>query len=109
MKSTAKRCLEFSGLFEAELLVRLMLKNWNHPLAQNEEFADALLEGTAEALQASVRGEQLLDGIPPTSMNFVSAAWYVEHSALEMDPNAYGMVEERTAWLSAIRHSLPSC
>ena len=48
-----KRCLSICPLFEAELLVRLMLINWEHPLAQDESFRQGLLESATELLIAA--------------------------------------------------------
>ena len=59
MKSIAQKSLEITSLFEAELLVRLMLRNWKHPIADDEEFANDLLEGASDAL----RGAPLFEGL----------------------------------------------
>jgi hypothetical protein len=71
LKSVAEKCLEMTSLFEAELLVRLMLRNWGHPFAENEEFAEGLLEDASEALRYALRGEMLIEGVPPASLNLV--------------------------------------
>ena len=42
--STAKRCLAICPLFEAELLVELMLIKWGHPFAGEESFCQGLVE-----------------------------------------------------------------
>jgi hypothetical protein len=105
--SVAKKCLAFSGLFEAELLIELMLRYWAHPLAANEDFRTGLLEGAAEALRASVVGQQLMEDIPPKQMNFVAAVWYAEWSTLSngaQDPKG-----KRKLWLNKIRRAIPSC
>jgi len=68
--SIAELAFEMTGTFEAELLVELMLREWKHPLAGSEEFRTNLLESAAEALRASIAGEQLIDAIPPEK-----AAW----------------------------------
>lgn len=46
-RSIAKACLQMTGLFEAELLTELMLRFWNHPLAEDEDFRSSLLEAAA--------------------------------------------------------------
>jgi hypothetical protein len=105
--SVAKKCLAFTGLFEAEILIELMLRYWAHPLAANANFRNDLLEGTAEALRASVAGQFLIEGLPPKHMNFVAATWYVEWSALASgakDPRG-----KRKTWLKKIRRAIPSC
>jgi hypothetical protein len=105
--SVAKKCLAFSGLFEAELLIELMLRYWSHPLAADEEFRNELLEGAAHVLRSCVGGHQALEDIPAKQMNFVAAVWYVEWRSLNDgadDPN-----RRRRKWLEQLRQSLPSC
>jgi hypothetical protein len=105
--SLAKKCLAFSGLFEAELLIELMVRYWAHPLAADREFRNELLEGAGNVLRSSVAGEQVMEDIPAKQMNFVAAVWYVEWSALSdgrEDPNGL-----RRAWLENVRQSVPSC
>jgi len=105
--SVAKKCLAFSGLFEAELLIELMLRYWQHPLAADNEFRNALLEGTAEVLRAAVAGQQVMADIPPKHMNFVAAVWYAEWNSLNLgaeDPRS-----RRRKWLNRVRKAIPSC
>jgi hypothetical protein len=105
--SVAKKCLTFSGLFEAELLLELMLRYWAHPLAADEEFRNELLEGTAALLRSCSRGQQIMKDIPAMEMNFVAAVWYVEWNTINggvEDPQG-----QRGAWLDKVRHALPSC
>ena len=109
MKSIAGKCLEITSLFEAELLVWLMLRNWGHPLADDKDFVNGLLEDASSALREASQGKQLIEGVPPASLNFVAAVWYAEHCAVELpgaDPTTLG---QRKAWLSAVRRALPSC
>jgi hypothetical protein len=99
--------LAFSGLFEAELLIELMLRYWNHPLAADAEFRNHLLESAAEVLRASIAGQQFMEDLPPKHMNFVAAVWYVEWSALHN-----GEVErkvQRRKWLDKVHKAVPSC
>jgi hypothetical protein len=105
--SIAKKCLAFSGLFEAELLTELMLRHWNHPLAADRHFRNQLLEGAANVLRASLQGERLFEDIPPQKMNFVAAVWYVEWNTL--NSGAAGPSVKREAWLQAIKKAIPSC
>jgi hypothetical protein len=109
MKSVAKKCLEMTSLFEAELLVRLMLHEWKHPFAQDEEFANGLLESASEALRSAVQGDQLIEDIPPKSLNFVAAVWYAEQCAVDHEAGDAKSSEERIRWLMAVRRALPSC
>jgi hypothetical protein len=105
--SIAKACLRFSGLFEAEVLLELMLRYWGHPLAANEEFRNELLEGASAALRTCVSGERILDEVPPAQTSFIAAVWFVEWCAISAggdDPRG-----ERQQWLERVRQSLPSC
>jgi hypothetical protein len=102
-----EKCLEVSGLFEAELLIELMLRYWSHPLAEDEEFRNALLEGAADVLRSCIGGEQVLEDIPPDQMNLVAAVWYVEWTTLnngKEDPQG-----QRRFWLEKVRQAVPSC
>jgi hypothetical protein len=108
--SVADECLRFSGFFEAELLIELMLRYWRHPFAYDAEFRNNLLETAAAALQASTTGERLFDGLDPPNVNFVAAIWYAEWNSIN-----HGIGDEqnelaaRRQWTEAVRHSLPSC
>ena len=105
--SVAKRCLAFAGLFEAELLIQLMLRYWEHPLPANANFRNHLLESGCEVLRASIAGERFMEDIPPKQMNFVAAVWYVEWSALNEGGAEHR--KRRQAWLHRLRRALPSC
>jgi len=109
MKSVAKKSLELTSLFEAELLVRLMLRVWNHPLADDEEFANDLLEAASGALRAATRGEQLIESVPAKSLNLIAALWYAEYCGVEGEQAEPNIIQARKAWLSAVRRALPSC
>lgn len=105
--SIAKKCLKFSGLFEAELLIELMLRHWAHPLANDADFRNHILENSALILRESIGGLKHLEDIPPDQMNFVAAVWLVEWNSLasgEEDPG-----ELRSTWLDAVRKAVPSC
>jgi len=64
--------LAFTGLFEAELLIQLMLRYWEHPLAADSDYRNHLLESACEVLRSSIAGERLMEDIPPKQMNFVA-------------------------------------
>ena len=109
--STADDAYRFCGLFEAELLLELMLRFWFHPLANEFEFRNDLLENTTEVLRSSTEGQQLLASVPAQQMNFVSAVWYAEWTTLQ---GAEGDLTEnelksRREWLATVRRTLPSC
>jgi hypothetical protein len=105
--SVAKKCLAFSGLFEAELLLELMLRFWQHPLAGDEEYRNELLEGTAGVLRSCINGQKVMEDIPPDEMNFVAAAWYAEWNTVSSGAeDLHGL---RRLWLDKVRQSIPSC
>ncbi len=105
----AKRCLNLCPLFEAELLLELMFRQWSHPYVDDKEFRSSLLESTTELLMRASDpncNEVFLEGMPAQDMNFVSAVWYVEWNSVQ------DSTEDRAArhqWLDNVRRSLPSC
>jgi hypothetical protein len=108
-RSIAQASFQFTGLFEAELLVRLMLWKWAHPLADEEHFAVDLVEGAADVLRKCFReNQQVFEDVKADSTNFVAAVWYVEWAAVssmpDIDPDG-----KRQAWLDVVRRALPSC
>jgi hypothetical protein len=109
--SVASLSLRVTGLYEAELLVELMLRYWSHPLAADADFRSDLLERAAEALRAAIAGQALIDGLPATKTNLVAAIWYAEWMSLgpentELDPE---IVSQCNNWLETVRRALPSC
>jgi hypothetical protein len=99
--------IAFCGLFEAELLVELMLRYWNHPRASDRDFRNYLLEATAGILNRSREGEQFVEELPAEDMNFVAALWYAETCQLTEVKEAD--TEARQFWLTSVRRALPSC
>jgi hypothetical protein len=95
------------GIYEAELLVDLMLRYWQHPLATDDEFANFLVETAAEILERAKKGERFFEEFPPEEMNFVAAVWYAETCQLSDSNEA--QTEKRREWLAKVRHSLPAC
>ena|SRR5437773_5170597 len=109
-RSIAKACLQLTGLFEAELLTELILRFWNHPLAEDASFRTSLLEAAAEALRASIGGERLFDDLEPKNVNFVAALWYAESIAVsDENQSLEAQLELRRKWLDTILRALPSC
>jgi hypothetical protein len=108
MKSIAERSLDLASLFEAEVFVRLMLKSWNHPLADDAEFANDLLEIAANALRDATQGTTIIEGLPAESTNFIAAIWYAEEGSLVAETNQT-ILEARLAWLAGVRRAVPSC
>jgi hypothetical protein len=109
VKTVAERSLDLTSLFEAEILVRLMLWRWGHPLADDEEFAKGLLDDAAAALGDAVRGVQLIEGVPAGDLCFVAAVWYAEQCAVGEGGADPETSEGRAKWLEAVRRALPSC
>src|ERR1700683_3539988 len=105
--SVASQCLALSGLFEAELLLELMLRHWGHPFANDSDFRVQLLEAAVEFLKISIDGKVLIEGIPPDQMNLVLAIWYAEWSSVNSGENE--RVIERTQWLEMVKRAIPSC
>ncbi len=109
-KSIAKTSLNFTGLYESELLVELMLRYWNHPNANDADFRNGLLETAAETLRAAVAGQPLIEGMPSDQMNLVSAIWIAERARIENDSDVN--TEERAAveaWLATLHRAVPAC
>lgn len=105
--SIASQCLALSGLFEAELLVKLMLRHWDHPFATDAQFREQLLETAVECLKTSVTGKVLIEGVPADQMNLVLAIWYSEWNSTNSGETE--LVTERTQWLEKVRRAIPSC
>jgi len=103
----ARKSLELTGLFEAELLVELMLRFWQHPLADDREFRNDLLEKTAEILRQAVAGVRVMEVVRAENTNFVAAMWYGEWTATQ---ELIGeSVEGRKRWLDTVQRAMPSC
>lgn len=109
MKSISEKSLEITSLFEAEVLVKLMLWRWNHPFAADPDFANDLLEDASMLLREAIEGTQVLEGVPPDELNFVAAVWCAEHRAVDPGRDDPKTLPARKAWLSDVRRALPSC
>ena len=112
-ETNAARSFAFCSMFESELLIWLMLRNWNHPLAEDEDHRSMLLENATEVLRAASEGPKdqvFVADLPAKDMNLVSAIWYVEYLATEdtESGNVPGLAQRRK-WLNNIRRTLPSC
>ena len=112
-ESNAARSFAFCSMFESELLTWLTLRNWNHPLSEDEDHRSQLLEKATEVLRAASEGPEdqvFVEEMPARDMNFVSAIWYVEYLAIEdtASSNDPGIAQRRQ-WLSEVRQTLPSC
>ncbi|NUQ63200.1 MAG: hypothetical protein HUU20_12040 [Pirellulales bacterium] len=107
--SVAEKSLALCQLYEAELLLELMLRHWQHPCADDAYFRSQLLETATEALRASVSGAVLIEGISPSNMNLVAAVWYAESRSSEDSQDSPSILEQRELWSIAVRHSVPSC
>ncbi|HUT95513.1 MAG TPA: hypothetical protein VMY37_39020 [Thermoguttaceae bacterium] len=111
--SNAERSLAICSLFESEVLVWLLLRNWHHPLAEDDDFRNQLLETATAVLDTAAHGPRnsvFIEGMPASDMNLVAALWYAENRALE-DLQIESSEEHgaRLRWLEAVRRGLPSC
>lgn len=107
MASIAQMSLTLAGLFEAEVLTELLLWRWNHPLRNDAEFRNNLLEDAAAALRRAIGGERLFGSVPASQTNLIAAIYYAEWTSLSdcgADPGG-----ARQRWLDQLRRSLPSC
>src|SRR3990172_2174258 len=111
--SNAERSLAISSLFESEVLVWLLLRNWHHPLAEDGEFRNELLATATAVLDTAATGPPnsvFIEGLPPPDMNLIAAIWYAENQALHAPETESGRdPRARLRWLEAVRRALPSC
>ena len=108
--SVTEKSFELTGLFEAELLLELMLRYWEHPLADNKEYRDDLLECAALVLRSSINGEQFHPNLQPEEVNLVAAIWIAESKSIAtVPPHSESEALARAEWLAKIRKCLPSC
>lgn len=112
-RSNAEQSLAICSLFESELLVWLLLRYWEHPLVEDAEFRNQLLETATEVLRSAAHGPAdivFIHGLPARDMNFVAAVWYAENQSIDewatVDPVQR---EARLKWLATVRRALPSC
>ncbi len=112
-KSNAEASLAICSLFESELLLGLMMRQWNHPRAEDEDFQSQLLETATRVLETAATSDShvFIEGVPPSGMNLVSAIWYAENRAIEEDcaSQATEDLDARVQWLKSIERALPSC
>lgn len=109
--SLVEDAYRFCGMFEAEILLELMFRHWNHPRAEDEGYRSDVLEAASEVLEASIAGQRLFEDIPCRDVNFVAAVHYVE----SMKPHEIREGENpeaaiaRRQWVDRVRKALPSC
>ena len=99
-------------MFEGELLTELMLRYWQHPLAEDAEFRNDLIENATKALRLSIEGNNLIEGLPPEYISFIAALWYAEWSSLQnasAEEIPESVLQKREACLRALRRAVPSC
>lgn len=112
--SVAQRSFLICNLFESEILVWLLLRNWNHPLAEDEEYRSNLLEAATSVLDAAATPgctEVFISELPARDMNLIAAIWYAESCALQQPDSTKNANQRqlRKEWLNHIRKFLPSC
>ena len=98
---------QITGTFEYELLIELLLRHWQHPLADDEQFRNAIIEDAAVILRESASGVRY-GNLPPNEVNLVFAVCHVE-SLFVANAGEGESRELREKWLSRIRQALPSC
>ena len=109
-RTIAELSLVFTGAFESELLTELMLRHWSHPLADEVDFRNHLLESAAEILGESVTGVRFIADLGPEHMNLVAALWLAESAMLEnVGSLSIDQRADRETWLATVRRALPSC
>lgn len=112
-ESNAARSFAICSLFESEVLIWLMLHNWKHPLTEDDDFRNQLLETATAVLEEAASGPRhnvFIEGLPAADMNLIAAVWYAEHRALDdLATMPRKQREARVQWLAAVRHALPSC
>jgi hypothetical protein len=88
----------------------LLLRHWNHPLADDADFRAALLESAAEVLRSSAAGEVIFADLEPENVNFVAAVWRAESVSLSSAGEvASDERAQREKWLDSLLKSIPSC
>jgi hypothetical protein len=108
--SVARLSLQLTEAFEADILVMLLLKQWNHPCANDTDFRQTLLEAASEVLRASIRHERLFEEISLEKANLVAAIWCAEATTSSADQSISSKERAlREHWLEAVRRSIPSC
>jgi hypothetical protein len=106
--SIVEESLRLTGLFEAEVLLELMLRYWEHPFCDDRTFRNELLERAVEMLRLAVSGTSVLAGVSAPNMNFIAAVWCAELSSLS-GPGNPAKAKRRQRWLDAVRRAVPSC
>jgi len=93
--------------------VHLILHNWNHPLAEDDEYRSQLLETAVDVLNVAATGPRdqvFIEGLPATDMNLVAALWYAEHRAIQdAQATCQEGIEARQQWLNTVQRTLLSC
>lgn len=109
--SIVAESFRLTGLFEAELLVELLMRYWRHPLADDAGARSCLLENAVQSLQMALEGQVLIDGLQPENTNFVAAVWHGEWLSLEQagSDETPEIRSARRLWIDRLRHALPSC
>jgi hypothetical protein len=108
--ATADDSLKLASLYEAEMLVELMLRFWHHPHGADADYRNSLLESAVEVLKAATEGTQFIENVPPAAMNLVAAVWYVEWNSLDGVSESDGSTRSaRQAWVDTVRRSIPAC
>jgi hypothetical protein len=109
MPTIAQQSLQFASSFEAEVLTHLLLRNWKHPLSEDLEFRNNLLEEATQVLEFSVEGQIFIEPIKAQDLSFIAAVWFVEWTAIQHENDEAPFHTERERWVEDVKRALPSC
>ena len=98
---------QVTGTFEFELLIELLLRNFEHPLAYDSEYRNTVVESVAEILNRASQGEAF-GSMQPSHTNIVYSVWWVE-SRMIVQESEHKVKAKRRKFLDAMKRSLPSC
>ena len=108
--SLADDSYRFASTYEGELLLELMLRFWNHPLAGDSEFRNDLLEVATQIILDSIDGANFVAELSPHQMNLVAAIWLAESETLSGDSELSADEKQlRQRWLETVKRTLPAC
>ncbi|WP_298867909.1 hypothetical protein [uncultured Gimesia sp.] len=110
-ETIAQRCLNLAGLFEAEVLVELMLRFWHHPMADEYDYRNDLLEKANQVLERAADGIAVIEPLKAADTNLIAAIWYAESTGVLNDEPEQSVetITARKQWLAKVRTSVPSC
>ena len=102
---------DFVACSRQRYLLELMFRYWDHPLAADSEYRDAVLESTTSVLDASINGQCFFEELDCRDVNFVAAVYFAEAmNPLEESAEAMpSLAHQQAQWMERVRKALPSC